>query len=64
MNDCPCCSAQLLRHARHNSIYWLCTRCRQEMPVLPRLSANSSKNLQLDKSLHPIFPQKISLATH
>lgn len=34
MNPCPCCSAPLLRHARHNSIYWFCPRCRQEMPVL------------------------------
>jgi hypothetical protein len=34
MNTCPCCSEQLLRHARSNTIYWFCSRCRQEMPNL------------------------------
>ncbi len=34
MNLCPCCSDRLLRHVRHNSIYWFCSRCHQEMPVL------------------------------
>lgn len=32
MNTCPCCSEQLLRHARNNNIYWFCPRCWQEMP--------------------------------
>ncbi|MGJ3246049.1 MAG: hypothetical protein ACFE0I_08250 [Elainellaceae cyanobacterium] len=32
MNTCPCCSEQLLRHARHSTIYWFCPHCRQEMP--------------------------------
>lgn len=34
MNLCPCCSDRLLRHVRHNNIYWFCSRCHQEMPVL------------------------------
>ncbi len=32
MNTCPCCSERLLRHARHNRVYWFCPHCRQEMP--------------------------------
>jgi len=32
MNNCPCCSEPLLRHIRHNEIYWYCTSCHQEMP--------------------------------
>ena len=31
MNTCPCCSEILLRHVRHNKIYWFCTHCWQEM---------------------------------
>ncbi|NJN86608.1 MAG: hypothetical protein HC881_10225 [Leptolyngbyaceae cyanobacterium SL_7_1] len=34
MNICPCCSASLLRHARHNRVYWFCPHCWQEMPNL------------------------------
>ncbi|HAA31855.1 MAG TPA: hypothetical protein DCE56_34345 [Cyanobacteria bacterium UBA8553] len=41
MNACPCCSTQLLRHIRHNSIYWYCSQCRQEMPLF------ESANLEL-----------------
>lgn len=32
MNNCPCCSQLMLRHARHNRVYWFCTHCWQEMP--------------------------------
>jgi ribosomal protein L37AE/L43A len=32
MKSCPCCSYSLLRHIRHNHIYWYCTHCRLEMP--------------------------------
>jgi len=34
LNECPCCSEQLLRHARHGQVYWFCLHCRQEMPNL------------------------------
>ncbi len=34
MNSCPCCSNQLLRHIRHQKLYWFCTSCWQEMPIL------------------------------
>ena len=34
MSACPCCGEVLLRHARHAGVYWFCTHCWQEMPVL------------------------------
>ncbi|HEY9904278.1 MAG TPA: hypothetical protein V6D43_17895 [Candidatus Sericytochromatia bacterium] len=34
MTSCPCCSNQLLRHIRHQQIYWFCPSCWQEMPNL------------------------------
>jgi ribosomal protein L37AE/L43A len=44
MNTCPCCSEQLLRHARHNSIYWFCPHCRQEMPNFSTVLTSSRKS--------------------
>lgn len=35
LNNCPCCSEPLLRHARHGGVYWFCSHCWQEMPDLP-----------------------------
>lgn len=37
MNSCPCCSSQLLRHARQNRIYWFCSHCWEEMPDLSEM---------------------------
>ena len=34
MSACPCCGEVLLRHARHAGVYWFCTHCWQEMPLL------------------------------
>jgi ribosomal protein L37AE/L43A len=31
---CPCCNNSLLRHIRHGKIYWFCTHCWQEVPLL------------------------------
>lgn len=52
LNQCPCCSEQLLRHARHGQVYWFCLHCRQEMPNLmsvvtanERRAANSKENV-------------------
>ncbi|MBD0312337.1 MAG: hypothetical protein ICV86_05475 [Microcoleus sp. T3-bin5] len=42
MNSCPCCSSQLLRHARHNRVYWFCSHCRQEMPDLSEMILGNS----------------------
>jgi hypothetical protein len=40
MTSCPCCSNQLLRHIRHQEVYWFCTSCWQEMPNLDPLLKN------------------------
>jgi hypothetical protein len=45
MNTCPCCSEQLLRHIRQNSIYWFCPRCKQEMPALELLNAKLTQKI-------------------
>ncbi len=34
MKTCPCCSGVLLRHVRHDGVYWFCMHCWQEMPDL------------------------------
>ncbi|BAY72395.1 hypothetical protein H6G10_06710 [Anabaena cylindrica FACHB-170] len=34
MNNCPCCSHQLLRHIRSREVYFFCRKCWQEMPIL------------------------------
>jgi ribosomal protein L37AE/L43A len=49
MSACPCCGEVLLRHARHAGVYWFCTRCWQEMPVLAldRTSAHRDFSEQL-----------------
>ncbi|MEO1208977.1 MAG: hypothetical protein AAFX78_05475 [Cyanobacteria bacterium J06638_20] len=39
MNICPCCSETLLRHVRHNKVYWFCPHCHQEMPNFSLQSA-------------------------
>lgn len=39
---CHCCSSHLLRHIRKGNIYWRCSHCRQEMPILT-VSQNVSK---------------------
>ncbi|WP_250125459.1 hypothetical protein [Chroococcidiopsis sp. CCMEE 29] len=33
-NSCPCCGSPLLRHARQSGVYWFCTSCWQEVPLL------------------------------
>jgi hypothetical protein len=47
MNSCPCCSNQLLRHIRHQGIYWFCTSCWQEMPNLDSSLKNDEVELHL-----------------
>ena len=49
MNSCPCCSSQLLRHARQNRVYWFCPHCWQEMPDLSEMVlGNSGRTRKLD----------------
>ena len=33
-SNCPCCGNPLLRHVRHRGVYWFCTYCWQEVPIL------------------------------
>ncbi|HAA33416.1 MAG TPA: hypothetical protein DCE56_43955 [Cyanobacteria bacterium UBA8553] len=60
MNQCPCCSAQLLRHIRHNRIYWFCSRCRQDMPDLSFAIANLHQEFQIQNTKNPLFVQQLS----
>ncbi len=45
MTSCPCCSNQLLRHIRHQEVYWFCTSCWQEMPNLDSLLKNDKEEM-------------------
>ncbi|MBW4623264.1 MAG: hypothetical protein KME17_28390 [Cyanosarcina radialis HA8281-LM2] len=31
---CPICQNILLHHANHKHVYWFCSACRQEVPLL------------------------------
>jgi hypothetical protein len=31
---CPCCSNVLLRHIRPSGIYWRCSHCWQDLPLI------------------------------
>lgn len=33
-NNCPCCGTPLLRHIRQRGVYWFCTSCWQEVPII------------------------------
>lgn len=51
---CPCCDNSLLRHIRHGKIYWFCTHCWQEVPLLaigqtPKLETNISDAIAFSK---------------
>jgi hypothetical protein len=47
MNNCPCCSNQLLRHLRQNEVYWFCRTCRQEMPLLNLSQCSFSQKVKV-----------------
>lgn len=46
MNTCPCCSTQLLRHARHSGVYWFCPYCWQEMPDLEAMISRRNQRVK------------------
>ena len=46
MHTCPCCSTQLLRHARHTGVYLFCPHCWQEMPDLSEIVHNRHQRVQ------------------
>ncbi|MEB3337589.1 MAG: hypothetical protein VKJ46_09015 [Leptolyngbyaceae bacterium] len=55
MNDCPCCTGNLLRHVRTSGIYWFCLNCRQEMPNL--ICYNSSQPMIHQRLGHTHAPR-------
>ncbi|GEM_PF-2049773 len=58
MNNCPCCSQRMLRHARHGQIYWFCAHCHQEMPNLGKaLTSSNSGHLRRSPlvNLNPVL---------
>lgn len=66
MNNCPCCSTQMLRHSRHSQIYWYCLHCKQEMPNLidklkKRIILNSFSEHSCQVSVKALYG---SLETH
>jgi ribosomal protein L37AE/L43A len=55
MTSCPCCSRPLLRHIRHQEIYWFCRSCWQDMPVL-----SEDKHTALPAVYLADFPSKLT----
>jgi len=54
MTSCPCCAHLLLRHIRHQQMYWFCRQCWQEMPVLVETPDTVSVALTLSASIRII----------
>lgn len=52
-NNCPCCGNPLLRHIRQRGVYWFCTSCWQEVPVLA-ISKLPSKQESINKPVIPV----------
>ncbi|WP_414528321.1 hypothetical protein [Nodularia chucula] len=42
-NTCLCCGGSLLRHVRYGELYWFCTSCRQEVPLLTVIRVPNSR---------------------
>ncbi|OKH54853.1 hypothetical protein NIES2130_27815 [Scytonema sp. HK-05] len=54
MNNCPCCSSPLLRHIRHQEVYWFCRSCWQAMPVFSQEKCTSLPEVYVRE-----FPTKL-----
>lgn len=50
----------MLCHIRHNSTYWFCPRCREEMPILGIGNEGLPKKLQKLK-VKTLLPQRTLL---
>ena len=48
--SCLCCGSSLLRHIRQGEVYWFCTSCYQEVPLL----AVSQNSLDITAPVRPI----------
>ncbi|KAF3885981.1 MULTISPECIES: hypothetical protein [Nostocales] len=56
-HSCLCCGNSLLRHVRHQGVYWFCQSCRQEVPLL---SVSQSHFLSQGRNTtHSMSPQLI-----
>ena len=53
-NSCPCCGGSLLRHIRRGGVYWFCTSCCQEVPLLTMRQA--MPDILVSKPLVPTKP--------
>jgi hypothetical protein len=60
MTICPCCSGILLRHARHQGIYWFCPHCWQEMPDLASEAQDTHQSLAKQPELASQFYRLIA----
>lgn len=59
MPNCPCCSDLMLRHASAGRAYFLCQRCRMEMPEAAILS-QSKPQTAVAPVLRPVaLPQDL-----
>ena len=59
VNICPCCGDSLLRHIRRGGVYWFCSSCCQEVPLLTMRQMPDilvGKPLVPAKSTRPIQP--------
>ncbi|NJO40194.1 MAG: hypothetical protein HC769_12595 [Cyanobacteria bacterium CRU_2_1] len=55
LNQCPCCSEPLLRHARRGRVYWFCLHCHQEMPNLLLAVTSDNKTLNSPERLGKVL---------
>lgn len=72
MKPCPCCSGQLLRHARHSNVYWFCPHCWEEMPDLSSIALKPEgrvrqlerliRNSRFSPTLDEVKPVKVALS--
>ena len=51
VNNCPCCSQSMLLHLSSRRSYWLCNRCRIEMPNPNPKGIPQSQKIDLNSSL-------------
>ncbi|WP_377962625.1 hypothetical protein [Almyronema epifaneia] len=65
MTSCPYCSSNVLRHIRHNKVYWFCQHCWQEVPELSQAIENKRWQPSAVLTTHCAqlaLPQRVSLA--
>ncbi len=53
-NSCPCCGSSLLRHARQGGVYWFCTSCWLEVPLLTIAQKPRPESLVKTRPIQPV----------